>query len=623
MADTVNPSSQDQDPYSQVDRVLNNAETYATNAMTSLNSFTGSLETTLYSAPVLNVTWSSLAEPEIPEAAQAPDLQVVSFTAPNLPDVDPLPDVVIEFDEFNEPAPTLPTLVAPTLNFGTVPVVPDITGVSIPDAPTLDVVTLPTYLSLSTPTFGGVDLHLDWLEKLENIPELELVSPTPFSYARGPEYASALLGALKAKLVGRLEGGTGLPEAVEQAIWDRARSRETNTARANEAEILRAAEALGYALPPGVLAAQLRQAQQAYYDKISGLSRDIAIKQAELEQENLKQTIAAGMQLEGQLIDYSYKMEAMAFEAAKTYADNALAIYNGSLEAYKALLTGYQMYASAYKTIIEAEMAKIEVYKAELSAEQTKATVNQTLVAQYKAQIEASMAQVDIYKAQVGGAQALIGLEQAKIGAAGEQIRAFVAQINAETAKLEAFKTEVQAQGQQVEVYKAKAQAFGTVVGAQAEKARVTIARYSAVAQQNSSAWEGYKAQVQGKIAELEAIKATNAQLLDSYRAENSAVEATAGMATQVWRTKIADYEAGRNLLLNQTKINNDALMTANQARLDAAKTGAQVYAQLSASAYSMMHGSASISGSAANSVSYSYSNDTTGAAATQTWAPS
>ena len=54
------------------------------------------------------------------------------------------------------------------------------------------------------------------------------------------------------------------------------------------------------------------------------------------------------------------------------------------------------------------------------------------------------------------------------------------------------------------------------------------------------------------------------------------------------------------------------AILT-NNARLDASKVGAQIYAQLVSSSYGMINASASISGSASNSVSYSYGGDVSG----------
>ena len=70
-------------------------------------------------------------------------------------------------------------------------------------------------------------------------------------------------------------------------------------------------------------------------------------------------------------------------------------------------------------------------------------------------------------------------------------------------------------------------------------------------------------------------------------------------------------------------KINGDFAIQTNNARMDAAKAGAQVYAQLTSSAYSMIHANASVSGTSSSSttVGYSYSNDTTSAVSPITYA--
>ena len=592
------------------------ASTYADNATTALTGFTDALNQSIYTPPTISLAWASIAAPAVPTVGAAPTAPTITFTLPGgQPEAldDTMPVIVI--DDFTSTAPSISFPVAPTLSYGTAPTVPAIGTVTVPDAPSITMPDTPALLALSTVTFGGFDIHADWLTQLETIPTLSLAAPTPYSYVAGPEYASALLDNLRATLNARIAGGTGLNPAVEQAIWDRARSRETQVGLANEAEIMRASEAFGFPLPTGVLAVQLREAQQSYYDKLSTLSRDVAIKQAEMEQENLKTTISQSMELEGKLVDYSYKMEELTFQTAKTYADNAIQAYNAGVEGYKALLSGYQTYAAAYKTIIDSELAKVEVYKAELSGEQTKAQINLALVQQYKSQIEAGMAQVEIYKAQVGGAQTLIQLEQAKIGAAGEQIRAYVATVNAETAKIEAYKAGVQAEATKVEVYRAQTQAFSAKASAQAEKARAEISRYNALTQAKTLEWDGWKAKVAGETARVQAIVSTNAALVDGFKASAAATEAQGNLNARVWESSIKQYEAGQSLAIQTSKINGDFAMHVSNAKLDAAKAGAQVYAQLTSSAYSMIHASAGVSASSSTSVGYSYSNDTTGPA--------
>lgn len=596
-----------------------NATAYANTAKTELTSFTQALDAAIYTPPTLSVTWNSLTAPALPSLPSTPTLPTIVFSGPAEPAELILAEPTITIDAFDEIAPTVTMPTAPTLNYGTAPSIPNVAAISLPTAPTLTTPNAPSYLALNTPSFAGIDLHADYLTRLEDIPTLDLVAPTPYSYSPGAEYASGLLSALKAKLLERTNGGSGLTPAVEQAIWDRSRNRETKIALANEAEVMRTSEAMGFQLPTGVLAAQLRGAQQDYFDKLSGFSRDVAIKQADLEQENLKQTIAQGVDLEGRLIGYSYQLEQLSFETAKATSDNAIQVYNAQVETFKSLLSAYQVYAQAYDTVIKSELAKVEVYKAQLQGEQTKAEINKTLVEQYKATIEVGMAQVEIYRAQVGATNTLVQLEQTKISAAGEQIRAYVAQINGETAKVEAYKAGVQAETAKVEVYRIKAGAYSSVVGAQADRARLELGRYTAQYQAKAAEYDGYRARVAAESSRIDALGRQSNALLDGYRAVTTTIQTQANLNAQLFETEIKQYEASQQLALSAGKINTDNIISANNARLDAAKVGAQVYAQLTSSAYGMINASAGVSASGGTSVSYSYSNDTTGPAPTVT----
>ncbi|TWH63824.1 hypothetical protein LX59_03075 [Azomonas agilis] len=603
-------------PADQVDSAFSQAQTYASSAQAKVNDFTAQLQASIYTAPTLSVSWNSIAPPTLEAMPDRPEMPTIAFSAPSgQPTALSLAAPSINVDSFDEAEPEITFPAAPLLSYGTVPSVPDVASIAIPNAPTITTPGVPELLAINTVSFSGLNLHEDWLERLEDMPELSLVAPTPYSYSAGPQYSSEVLTALKGVLAERLRGG-GFA-TVEQALWDRARSRETRTALANEAEILRTSEALGFSLPSGVVAVQIRDAQRNYYERLGELSREVAIQQ----EESLKHTLEQGMALESQLIDYSYKLEQLTFEHAKTVADNALSIHQAAVTGYNALLSGYQAYEAAYKTLIEGELAKLEVYKAELQAEETKTQINANQIAQYKARIEAGLSQVEIYRAQVGGAQTLVQLEQAKIGAAGEKIRAYVAQINAETAKVEAYKAGVQAQATRVDIYKTKADAFNARVSAQAEQARLELGRYNALVQAKTAEWEGYKVKLQAESTRLEALGRQSTSLLESYQAGTAAVSAQAAMYTKLWETQIKDYESSQYMVLQTARFNSDAINATNAARLDAAKVGAQVYAQLTASAYGMINASASVSAGSSNSVSYSYGGDVSSDVAPKTTA--
>lgn len=574
--------------------------TLATQAAAEAKSMQDALNASIYAPPTISVSWQTLAAPTLPEVPDLPAIPDATFTTPdNQPaalDLADMPDVVI--DDFNQAPPAMNFGTAPTITIGAVPTLPQVQDVAIPDAPDVALPDAPDFLALTTHTFAGVNLREDWLDKLDDVPELQLLEPAPFQFSRAPGYASQLLDNLKAIIAARIQGGTGLNPAVEQAIWDRARDRETKIALAREQEVMRAAESLGFALPSGSLAGQLADARREYFDKLADLSREIAIKQAELEQSNVKDAIQQGLALESQLMDQALKLDQLAFEAARVAADNALAAYNARLAQYQALLDGYRTYATAYETVVKAEMNKVEVFRSLLAAEQTKAQINESLVSRYKAEIEGRMAAVEIYKARVQAAQTLVSLEQTKIQAGAEQIRAFVATINAETSKVELHKASIQAEATKQEAYKSQVQAFSAKVGAQAEVARVRLSQTQTKIAAKELEWNAWKARLSAEVAKMDAKAKQTSILVDGYRVGANAIEAKANSYMRRWEADIRQYEASSNISLQTAKINADAAIQTNNARLEATKIGLATAAQRTASAWSMVSATAQITGS-------------------------
>lgn len=567
-------------------------------------AFQQALANSVYQPSQISVQWQTLAAPNLPPIPNMPALPMESFAEPG-GQPGPLTATIgdVQIDDFDIPLPALDFGQAPELTIGQAPVLPQVRDVAIPDAPDITLPDAPQFLQLQTHNFGGVNLHEDWLDKLDDIPELSILQPAPFQYSPGARYASQLLDNLKATLNARIQGGTGLTPAVEQQIWDRGRDRETQLALAREQEVLRGAEALGFPLPSGVLAGQLADARREYHDKLSGLSRDIAIKQAELEQANMRESIQFALQLETTLLEDCYKLEMLAFESAKTAADNAIAAHNAALEHFKALLDGYRAYAAAYETVIKAELNKVEVFKALLAAEQTKADINKSLVDRYRAEIEGSMATVEIYKARVGAAQTLVELERARIQAGGEQVRAFVATVNAETAKADMYKARVGAEATKVEAVGALARAYGSKVGAQAERARVEVAKFQAHVAAKSLEWDGWKARLSAATARIDAAARRASIVVDGYRIGAHAAEAQAMSLMHRWGAEVKQYEASQELTFRVAQANAQAVQHANDARMEAAKVMLATSMQKVASSWSAVSASAAISGSVTQNI--------------------
>lgn len=85
-----------------------------------------------------------------------------------------------------------------------------------------------------------------------------------------------------------IEGGTGMNKHVEGQIWARDRARILADARSQEKEVLEGFAARRYPVPPGAALGMTAQIRAEAAGKIAQASRDVAIKQAEIEIENVK-----------------------------------------------------------------------------------------------------------------------------------------------------------------------------------------------------------------------------------------------------------------------------------------------------------------------------------------------
>jgi hypothetical protein len=185
-----------------------------------------------------------------------------------------------------------------------------------------------------------------------------------------------------------LYGGTGIPADIEAQIWSRARSRETAEAsKLREVAVVQFA-ARGFMLPSGVLAARLQEIEQEASNKASTINRDIAIKQAEIEIENIRLAVQEGVKIRASVIaaigDYMRAYMApinLANERADLLARSKSVFLNSAADYYRAM-------------IAEAELS-LRAALGNLDATVTARTADNNLVGQYAtttAQILASAA---------------------------------------------------------------------------------------------------------------------------------------------------------------------------------------------------------------------------------------
>lgn len=612
---SVSASGGTAEPSAQLTQSLlgtaNGLVSYAQGRMAVVDSFVASL-----SGQVLSLQAPSIS-PSFPGGSSAPALSVPSvpdftvpvWVAPGFPtaftEVLDVGDLNIEaFDE--DP---------PTMNFGTAP--PPFVG-AIPDAPavnlTFDDPTLtvnlpapPSLLSLNIMKFDGINLPtLDADE-----PVLTAVEPSIREYTPGPGYVSDLLTGLQTTLEDRItSGGTGLSQEVENAIWDRGREREARSA-ADSIAALEQMEGLGYAFPPGAyLDARTRIITETDY-ALRGHSREVMVKSAELMLDNVKHALTTAVQLEGQLLDYTNSVENRIFEATKYATEAGIAIYNAKVQAYAAMVNVYEAKVRAYTALIQGETAKVDAYRAQIAAEEAKAQINTALVEQYKVQADVALSNVTIYQAEIAAIQAKAQIEQTKVAVFGEQVRGYTAQVNAYTAGVEGFRATIQAEATKQDAYKSRVEAFTARVQATASIIDARVKAFEGQIAAKSAEYDGYKAAVAGESARVDAITKTSSVQADAYKSRVEAIGSYNDVLTKQWASQIDLQERVAEIGVSAAKANAELYISTRSLALDAAKTGAQVAAQIGAAAINAVNFSGSVSSSESSSASVVASGST------------
>lgn len=199
-------------------------------------------------------------------------------------------------------------------------------------------------------------------------------------------------------------GGTGISVAVENQIWQRGRERVVADGMRAESQVMNDFASRGFSLPSGALAARLQEVRFEQLGKTQELSRDAAIKQADMTVENMR--FAVGMAVES-------RMKAM--QAAADYI--------------RSLMSGIE--ASAKVALLNSDVkakmmsANADLYRARLSRDQI---ILQAAGTNAQLRTQASIASSDgFYK---GGSNAVSGAAAAA-GVYGDMAKAALSSLSA------------------------------------------------------------------------------------------------------------------------------------------------------------------------------------------------
>lgn len=163
-------------------------------------------------------------------------------------------------------------------------------------------------------------------------------------------------------------GGTGIPAAIEDQIWQRGRDRITTESRRVKNQIVSGYSARGFMLPSGRLRRDLRQVDLAGIAASGENSTSIAVKQIEIEIDNIKfaveKALDARMTALGAATDYIRSLAIapdIAMRLAEVDSDVQARMMSATSDLYRARLSRDEL-------IMNTEVARMRNFQTDQTA---------------------------------------------------------------------------------------------------------------------------------------------------------------------------------------------------------------------------------------------------------------
>ena len=518
-----------------------------------------------------------------------PNINIPEFSTqipmPDSPGDAPAIDLDIEYPD-----------IADYFDINDLPLVPTFEELNLPPAPDI---TIPDY-ELLLPAIPGIDPPDNTFTFVEEA------------------YISSLLDALKSSLEDRIvNGGTGLNPVVEQAIWDRARNREDKNAKRSREELLTQQSSRGFSKPQGALTAGLSYLAQETQNKNADLSREIAIKQAELEQENVKHALTTAVQLEQVSLNFHSQVMDRALEAEKAAIKAAVDIYQANIAFYTMQLEAYKAYSVAYEAQVRAALSKAEIFKAEIEAQSLLTKINESYVQLYIAQLDGIKTSVGVYTTQIDAAKTQLEAESIKLQAYKTEVEAFSTIVGAKRDEYAMFGELVKAEGMKADVYDSQVKAFVSRIQGYAAQVDALTSETELNIKIEDSSIKSYLSQLQAINTKTETQAKIALAQIDAYKAEVQAWSTQIAAEGTLVDAEVKEYMAKIDMRRAQVDLNlkNAQIELDNANRnvalqLEALKAGQAASTGLAQSAFGVLNTNLSASQGFSTNNNYNYERE-------------
>lgn len=571
-----------------------------------------------YTLEPINYTVDYNIEPFAPTFVRptkpvSPALAPIVTNVPDLPDLDPIALQLLG-DAPAEPeldlvyvAPTPPTGVAPSAPSDVTPVLDDIVvpamdPYQIPEVPTLFELALPDAPVINLPEFDGIRPVID----------IDLPADGQLDYAER-EYVSALQTQIQDQLASMLQGNYGLPLAIEQALFDRGRTREDRLVRQQLMQIDEDMAARGLSEPNGIFAARRQQAFTDAHEKKSALNQTLTIERAKEALEGVKFAATQGIAYEQILIQQNESINDRALKMAMYVRDYEIQRVNAMIGIANLEMQAFQIDAQVWKQRIEGALAVLEIYKAQIDGQRLVGEINKTLVDRYEAQQRAVSILVDIYKSNVEAAKTKGEINVQRIEAAKLKLEQYDTEITAWAKLQDTYRTQVEvsmgpARFAEIasNIYANRINAYRTKGEAIFREGDMQIAQNAQLLSRFASAIEREKLAQQGQLAQLDGVLRRFAAETSLYEADGNIAQAESAAMDRAVSLKIENERNRTSVAIEQGKMMIDQMLKIGELLLEQLKAKALNISQLLASAQSGFNYGANFSGSSGNSFSQS-----------------
>jgi hypothetical protein len=443
-------------------------------------------------------------------------------------------------------------------------------AITLPTAPVLNGdVLLPSPPVISLPTSMA---NVDWgfVDDIES-PEFR------FEF-RDEKYQSVMLDRLQAKLLADLAfGGYGIETGDEAGLWQRATEREAAEADGQMQSITRDFASRGFLMPPGALFGAIEGIRSKALSNAATLSREVALKRAELYVDNRRFTIQQVKELEGVLLNQHMAIMERVLKSAQISAQFVVDQYRTRLDKARLAVDVVQARVQAFRDLVAAETAKIEIYNAQIKAELAKTEVDKNKLDAYRTQLAGVESVVSVYRLQVQAAEASMQNEKLKVELWRAEVDGYLAMVKAKESEFSGYESRIRGEQAKVQVFAEQVKAHNAKVDAKRIEADIKSLEVKANAEAASMILRAFE-------AELSANKAANDLISKS---EDAAVRAL-GVKLDAYRTgvdaagKLTDASLRQADLVTRSKLDAARLMltqTLEEVNADFKATGFSVSA--------------------------------------------